>query len=63
MRIEDGSICSNYLNFDHDCNTWEEDWEEDLGCMESCECEDENIKNKFYRFEEIILECKCFVKY
>lgn len=52
MRIDDGGICSDCSYFEHDC------WEE--GCGENCNCDNKEIKEIFYEFDEVIKECKCF---
>lgn len=52
MRINDGSICGECLNFDHNC---EEDY-----CWENCECKKDKVTDMFYDFDEIILDCEEF---
>jgi len=55
MRINDGDICNHCDNFEHECCG-------DDACGEWCNCDNEEVKEKFYDFDEVIKDCKCFKK-
>ena len=53
MRIYDESICNRCIHFEHEC------YEE--YCGEWCNCNNQDVKDKFYNSEDIIIECKSFI--
>lgn len=57
MRINDGSICGDCRNFEHECSNTD-DW----GCTEYCMSKDNDVAHFFYAYDEPVLQCKDFKK-
>jgi len=56
MRINDGSICSLYKHFNHECGVGE-----DYDCAEYCSHDNDNISDKFWDYD-VVEECEGFDK-
>ena len=57
MRINNGSICSKCIYFDHECDI---PYGDDYYCKEYCESPKTEIQDKFYSFAGVIKECETF---
>lgn len=51
MRINDGSICSDYKHFEHECDLGN-------GCTEQCEHNDKQVREVLVNdYEKVVTEC------
>lgn len=55
MHINGDGLCSTCVYFRHECPSWSDS--DEMGCMEWCEHDDEDVREQFLDATDDIMEC------